>query len=226
MQQDNSGGEAIAGNGSRAGTTLERRQAEMLTWQPLVLSEQKVRDLWEQIQQFPQVFDDFSKGRYDEFVRHFFVPTNVFIDIGPGLGLAAGFGVRPGLDAVLHLVMFDRKLRGREPVFRSIMDHFFRKLNLRRMSALIADDCLTACKLCERLGFKLEGRMKKSILRDGQYHDTMIYGILREEFDGAMSTAQSTRPAAAEAADTTGSDSGLGDATEELERIRRLHTVI
>jgi hypothetical protein len=135
------------------------------------------------MKKFPQVFDDFSKGDYDNFISQFFVPNNVFIDIGPGLGLAAGFAVKPGLDAVLHLVMFDRRLRGREGIFREIMEYFFKHLQLKRMTAMIADDCLTARKLVQRLGFKEEGCMKKSILREGLLHDTYIYGILREEMD-------------------------------------------
>ena len=150
-----------------------------------MLTEHKVQYLWNQISQFPQVFDDFSKGNYEEFARQFFVPNNVFIDIGPELGLAAGFNVRPGLDTTLHLVMFDRRLRGRESVFRDIMAYYFRAFKLRRMSAFIAADCLPGIKLIERLGFKLEGVMRKAVLRDRQYHDWKIYGILQEELHEA-----------------------------------------
>jgi hypothetical protein len=158
-----------------------------LKWEVLVLTKEKLDHLWEQVRQFPKVFDDFSKGNFDDFARRFFIPNNVFIDIGPGLGLAAGFAVKPGLDAVLHLVMFDRRLRGREMVFREIMSYFFKHLRLRRMTAMIADDCQTAIKLVERLGFKEEGRMKRAVLRDGKLHDQLIYGILVEEMNGSVS---------------------------------------
>jgi len=180
MQQDNSGGAAIAGNGSSRATTSEQQQ---LDWAPLVLTEQKIQYLWEQISKFPQVFDDFSKGNYREFASQFFNRTNVFIDIGPDLGLAAGFNVRPGLDAVLHLVMFDRRLRGREVLFKDIMRYYFRVFNLRRMTAAIAADCVPGIKLIERLGFKHEGTMRHAVLRDGRYHDWKFYGMLREELD-------------------------------------------
>lgn len=150
-----------------------------------MLTEHKVQYLWNQISQFPQVFDDFSKGNYEEFARQFFVSNNVFIDIGPDLGLAAGFNVRPGLDAILHLVMFDRRLRGRENVFQEIMRYYFHAFKLRRMSAFIAADCLPGIKLIERLGFKLEGVMRKAVLRDHQYHDWKIYGMLQEELHEA-----------------------------------------
>lgn len=163
-----------------------------LKWEPLVLTREKVDYLWEQIRQYPQVFDDFSKGDKDSFVHKFFVPNNIFIDIGPGVGLAAGFAVRPGLDTVLHLVMFDRRIRGREHTFLEIMQYFFKGLKLRRMTAMVSSDNPMLKKLVERLGFKLEGNMRSSVMRDGKICDTFIYGILREELDDTMSSAQST----------------------------------
>ena len=104
------------------------------------------------------------------------------MDIGPGKGLAAGFAVRPGLDAVLHLVMFDGRLRGREGLFREILEYYFKSLKLRRMTVMLSEDARTGIKLAERMGFKLEGTMRKSIKRDGKLFDTRIYGILYEEF--------------------------------------------
>ena len=169
-----------------------------LKWGPLVLTAGKLEELWEKTKQFPQVFADFSRGSYEAFAAKFFVPQNVFIDIGPGLGLAAGIATKPGLDTVLHLVMFDRRLRGREPLFKDIMRYFFQHLKLRRMTAMIAEDCVTAAKLVGRLGFKHEGCMKKSILRGGKLLDTHIFGILSEELDAPQVSA----PAEGSIADT------------------------
>ncbi len=40
-----------------------------------------------------------------------------------------------------------------------------------------------ACSLHERLGFTLEGRLRRMIYSDGAFHDALIYGITREEFE-------------------------------------------
>lgn len=138
------------------------------------------------MQEFPQAFDDFSKGSFDDFTQRFFVRSNIFVDIGPGLGLGAGFGVRPGLDAVLHLVMFDRRLRGREWLFKDIMKYFFDRLNLRRMTMIVTEDAKTAIKLAQRLGFKHEGTMRQAALIDGNFLDMPVYGILKEEIDASI----------------------------------------
>lgn len=159
-----------------------------LSWGPFIMTEQSVRDLWARLQDFPQIFDDFGKNDYEGFVNKLLTRTNVFIDIGPGVGLACAYGVRPGLDMVLHLVMFDRRLRGREPLFLEIMGHFFEKLKLRRMTAIIVEDCKTAIKLVERLGFAREGCMPQACLRDSKYLDVFLYGILREDFDATITT--------------------------------------
>lgn len=170
-------------------TSLEQPQ---LKWGPFIATEQAVKDLWEKLQEFPQVFDDYGKDDFESFLGKIMHRNNIFIDIGPGVGLACGFAVRPRLDLVLHLVMFDRRLRGREELFMEIMDYFFQKLQLRRMTAMIADDCKTAIKLVQRLGFQLEGIMREALKRDGKLYDVQLYGILQEEFD-AIYRASTTR---------------------------------
>lgn len=153
-----------------------------LSWKPLVLTTQADIDkLWEKVQQFPQVFDDFSAGKKEIFVQRLLAPNNIFLDIGDGLGVAAGFNVRPRLDAVIHLVMFDRRLRGREAVFLDIMRHFFDKLQLRRLTSIVTSDSPMTIRLAERLGFKEEGIIRQSVLRGGKYIDSHIYGMLKEE---------------------------------------------
>ena len=146
-------------SGNQLGTSAE--VSEELKWEPLVLTAAKISDLWQKLQNFPVVFDDFSKGNFNDFFAKLCSPYNIFVDIGPGKGLAAGFAVRPGLDAVLHLVMFDGRLRGREGLFREILEHYFNVLKLRRLTVMLSEDAKTGIKLAERMGFKLEGVMRK-----------------------------------------------------------------
>lgn len=136
------------------------------------------------MRQFPQLFDDFTRDDPQPFLDKLLSPNNIFVDIGPGVGIAAGFAVKPGLDMVLHLVMFDRRLRGREQLFLGIMEYYFRALRLRRMTAVIAADCEPALKLAHRLGFTTEGIVRYGVLRNGKYIDLHLLGLLREEFNG------------------------------------------
>jgi RimJ/RimL family protein N-acetyltransferase len=36
-------------------------------------------------------------------------------------------------------------------------------------------------KVLEKSGYKLEGRLRKSVIKDGQILDQMVYAILKEE---------------------------------------------
>jgi RimJ/RimL family protein N-acetyltransferase len=44
-----------------------------------------------------------------------------------------------------------------------------------------------AIRCYEKCGFKLEGRQREALFRDDSYHDTLIMGILREEFEDSQS---------------------------------------
>lgn len=154
---------------------------EKLTWEPLVLTQERVNELWLKMKDFPAAFDDFSSGDFDAFFRQLTSPRNVFLDIGDGRGLACGTNVRPRMDAALHLIMFDRRLRGREELFLEIIRAMFGQFRLRRMTAILANTARTGIKLVERLGFKHEGVMREAMLIDGKYVDVHVYGILREE---------------------------------------------
>lgn len=140
--------------------------------------------MWEKMKQYPQVFDDVIPRTFEEFKNGLLAPTNQFYEFVQGedvIGLAAATQVRPRLDANIHIVMFDRRLRGREEVMKIALQDFARRAQLRRITACLPEDNRTAIKLALRLGFKLEGVMRKAHLRDGVYRDFHIFGVLFEE---------------------------------------------
>jgi len=147
---------------------------------------------------YPQVFDDVIPRTFEAFKETMLAPNNQFYEILEGeetIGLAAATQVRPTLDANMHVVMFDRRLRGRESVLLEALRDFGIRAKLRRMTVALPEDNRTAIKLVGRLGFKLEGVMRKAHLRDGIYRDYHIYGILAEEL---YSYSDSGRHASAE----------------------------
>ena len=61
---------------------------------------------------------------------------------------------------------------------RKLFSYPFEQYKLERMTALIARNNKRSRELCEGLGFKLEGVLRRAI---GRTHDGMIYGLLRAE---------------------------------------------
>src|SRR5262245_43291998 len=116
---------------------------QRLIFRPLVLSKGKLEALWERMRQYPQVFDDVIPRTFEAFKDGMMAPTNQFYEIVQDeelLGLAAATQVRPRLDANMHVVMFDRRLRGREGVLLAAMRDFARRAQLIRMTVSLPED--------------------------------------------------------------------------------------
>lgn len=58
----------------------------------------------------------------------------------------------------------------------------FQTLNLHRMSLQVFSFNERAVRLYEKLGFQHEGRLRQDFFLDGTYHDTLMMGLLRDEW--------------------------------------------
>ncbi|MBO8160920.1 MAG: GNAT family N-acetyltransferase [Thermosipho sp. (in: Bacteria)] len=61
------------------------------------------------------------------------------------------------------------------------IDFAFNELNLERITAEVYEYNEKSLKLLEKLGFKIEGRIRKGKYHNGRYYDILIYGMLKEE---------------------------------------------
>ena len=64
-----------------------------------------------------------------------------------------------------------------------IISHAFTQLNLRRIYCGTLDTNIGMQKLAEKLGFIKEGQSRKAQFKNGNFHDTIEYGILKEEWN-------------------------------------------
>jgi UDP-4-amino-4,6-dideoxy-N-acetyl-beta-L-altrosamine N-acetyltransferase len=63
-----------------------------------------------------------------------------------------------------------------------MMRYGFETLNLHRVTLQVFADNPRAIHIYEKLGFKKEGVMRQENYRDGRYGDTIVMGLLREEW--------------------------------------------
>jgi RimJ/RimL family protein N-acetyltransferase len=63
-----------------------------------------------------------------------------------------------------------------------IVQYGFLELNLRRISLGLHEYNPRALRSYEKAGFKLEGRLRGEVLREGRRYDALYMGILREEW--------------------------------------------
>ncbi len=87
-------------------------------------------------------------------------------------------------DAWLGIMVGERDYWGKgygTDAVRLILHFGFVELNLRRISLAVHSYNERAVKSYEKVGFKLEGRMRGEGWRDGTHYDGLYMGILREE---------------------------------------------
>lgn len=69
-------------------------------------------------------------------------------------------------------------------VLRAVIDYCFTTLGMNRIGAEIYAVNERSIRLFEHLGFKREGTIRESVLKNGVFVDEYIYGLLRREWGG------------------------------------------
>ncbi|MBL7936219.1 MAG: GNAT family N-acetyltransferase [Bacteroidia bacterium] len=65
---------------------------------------------------------------------------------------------------------------------RLAMDYGFNTMGIRKLYLAVYENNLNAKKLYEKLGFKLEGTLRKHVMADGHLYHKYLMGIFKEEF--------------------------------------------
>ena len=58
----------------------------------------------------------------------------------------------------------------------------FENFGINRIFARVFDWNLSSAKVLEKNGFKIEGRLRKNVYKDGLFTDELIFGLLKDEF--------------------------------------------
>jgi RimJ/RimL family protein N-acetyltransferase len=67
---------------------------------------------------------------------------------------------------------------------RLLINYGFQQLNLHRISSYAFAFNERSIRLHRKIGFREEGRLRQATFKNGQYHDHVQFGILREEWRG------------------------------------------
>ena len=67
---------------------------------------------------------------------------------------------------------------------RLLLNYGFEQLNLYRIFSTALAFNERSLRLHRKVGFKEEGRARQAMFKNGQYHDLVHFGILREEWRG------------------------------------------
>jgi diamine N-acetyltransferase len=73
-------------------------------------------------------------------------------------------------------------------VVRTLLNYGFNELRLNRQYGYMLDNNPGALKMDLRAGYKKEGLLKQDVIIHGEYHDRIMLGITRDEFNADQST--------------------------------------
>jgi RimJ/RimL family protein N-acetyltransferase len=73
-----------------------------------------------------------------------------------------------------------------------MLDYAFDQLNLKRVGLRYIADNKAAAQTYDRLGFTVEGRLRAATFEEGKYHDIVVCGLLRSEWNSLPSRAASS----------------------------------
>ena len=65
---------------------------------------------------------------------------------------------------------------------RAMLDFGFGPLGAHRIFAFVSPENPPSGRVLEKLGFRLEGRLKKHLLKEGEWYDSVLYALLEEEW--------------------------------------------
>lgn len=161
------------------------------------LSFERLKFLWEQLKEFDVLFNDFVRGDFQAFLKHFVlevngepVPAGLVFDIDD-VGIFLVNEIRPGESCQVHFMFWDRRFRGREELCRQAIQFAFEHYKFRRIQTEVPLYAKFALRAVERIGFVVEGRLRKAVKYKGDWFDMYVLSLLPEDLeDPTISTRQ------------------------------------
>jgi RimJ/RimL family protein N-acetyltransferase len=137
-------------------------------------------------------------GTTEAEIREYIEMQNGFQPFEPHKVFDLGIERRTGcklIGIVTAIVKYHRKVeigyglgidyRGRgyaTEAAKALIDYGFYALELHRVQAIASSGNPASIRVLERLGMKLEGRLREANIRDGEWCDLLYYGILEDEW--------------------------------------------
>ncbi len=86
----------------------------------------------------------------------------------------------------IGLVIAEKQLRGKglgTEATRVLVNQAFDQLNMHKVELITRPDNKAELKVAKNCGFKLEGRLRETVYFNGKYHDGLMFGLIRNEYD-------------------------------------------
>ena len=147
---------------------------------------EKVAWLWSEMTKYRTLFNDYTRGSYENFVNLITLPDSYWmevIDIPTGIpvGIMYLTNLARVIDADVHLIFFDRKLADKVDICREALRHVAAKFPLHKFTAVIPEIYHATIRLAVKLGFKRVGLFRESQYIGGKGVNEVALDLLVRE---------------------------------------------
>lgn len=150
----------------------------------MIMSREKIEWLWTEMQKYPTLFSDLTKGDKDNFASLVLDRNSIWFEVLNGetlVGVIYFTEMHQRIDCAAHLIFFDRKLPEKIGICREVAKWMFDNFPINRITAVVPRIYWATIKLAKSIGFTPEGRKRKSQLIGNRWVDEDILGLLRSE---------------------------------------------
>ena len=156
---------------------------------PFQLSRDNLLLFWERARVYPTLFTEEIKNDFQRFLSIFLAQEGDRVNAKGLMWKVDNFtgvfyltDIYPERDAVCHFTFFDGRIHGRDALAKAMLSYVFNKYKFRRLSAEVPMFVVPAAiSFVQRVGFKREGRKRNSTPFNGEWYDTLQFGILSHE---------------------------------------------
>ena len=154
----------------------------------MIPNSDSMKFLWEKFDEWRDRFSDELPTNQIDFACWIAADQNISFIVGPDaqtpVGLFLFQNVTPGASAFCHVFVWDKEsmpfkdlvAHAREACSAVMLSH-----NLQRLNGMTPVTAVPARVFAEKVGFKVEGRVRKASLVDGIWEDAWISGMTRED---------------------------------------------
>lgn len=153
------------------------------------LTKEKLEHYWEKLKKFEVIFNGGVPSDFVEFSQWFIGQDasktirakGIIYEVDDvGILWMTDLGMR---SALVHFNFWDRRLRGRIDLLKEMVKYVFKEFGLERLEVRVGLHARPALYFVERVGFKKEGRLRNTVKYKGEWFDSNIYSIIREDLD-------------------------------------------
>ena len=112
-------------------------------------------------------------------------------------GMHAGLIVLNNIHAInrtacVSIIALDLEFQGKRfarEAGAALTEYAFGTLGIRKLYCFAYGDHHATARLARMAGAQKEAVLRKDLYRSGQYHDRIVWGLLREEYNGSISSS-------------------------------------